>query len=827
MRVSHKAEKKPANLEEYRRKRSFEKTPEPTDAPTRVSSGRRFCLQRHDASHLHYDLRLELGGVLKSWAVPKGPTLKAGEKRLAVPTEDHPLTYLEWEGVIPKGEYGGGVMMVFDVGDWDPVEDKDPEQALRDGELKLRLWGQKVQGEWTLVRTKKDSWLWLKKNDAFADPDWSPEDHLWSAVSGRTVEEITSKAEAPSPRKRFPKGAEKAEVPIEIQPMLASVAAPFSDPDWLFEIKWDGIRALSFCQEQSLRITSRAGNSLTDSFPELRFLRSRFAAQSFVVDGELVVLDEEGRPQFSKILQRLKSPTAKTIQRLSRTSRAVYYVFDLLFLDGRDLRELPLEKRRELLEGVLRQDSWVRLSEAFLNEGETLYAAAVEQGLEGLMAKHRKSPYLAGRSSQWLKLKSRHTMDCVVLGYTPSKARNTPFGALFMGRYVDGALRLVGKVGSGFQAADLRTLKAALEPLKVQTAPTPDGRQVKEKVSWVKPQMVIEVEYGEVTPDGNLRHSSFLRVREDLLPEDCGDEPLPVARDFREVDGRQVPFSNAGKILFPKPGLKKADLVEYYERVAPLILPHLADRPLSLRRYPDGVDGPEFFQKHPGNGVPDWVRSEKTEHGQALLADNRATLTVLSNLAAVELHVTLSRFPNLETPDGVLIDFDPQSLAFPEVKKVAISAGKLLQELGWTSYLKTSGGRGIHVFVPVAQGYTFEHTRLMAGVMGEILRKLHPKKVTLERVPAKRPKGTVYIDAPQNRYTSTMASAYSVRANAFAGVSMPLRWKDLETDLMPEDFNLKFAAEQAESRARLWSMQPLKNQLIEDALPLLDDRLRA
>lgn len=700
-------------LEEYRRKRSFDKTSEPRAEAASASSGRRFCLQSHDASRLHYDFRLELNGVLKSWAVPKGPSLKPGEKRLAVPTEDHPLSYLTWEGTIPAGQYGGGVVMVFDLGDWEPLEDRDPEQSLSQGELKIRLWGQKLQGDWTMVRTQKNSWLWLKKHDAWVDDDWSPEEHLWSAVSGRSFGEVERGLGAPAPRASFPKGAFKAPLPLEVQPMLASLSSPFSDPDWLFEVKWDGIRALAFCQEQSPRLTNRAGHSLTESFPELKYLRSRFQANSFIADGELVVLDDQGRPEYTKIVQKLKAPGARSIARLSRASPAVYYVFDLLYLDGRDLRGLSLEKRRQLLASILREDSRVRLSETVVGEGEALYAAAVEQGLEGLVAKNRQSTYQAGRSSQWLEIKSR------------------------------------------------------------------SGREREE-------------------------------------------EPVAVTRDFREVDGRQVPFSNPHKVLFPQKGYDKARLAEYYEQVAPLILPHLADRPLSLRRFPDGVEGPEFFQKHPGSGVPDWVRREETEHGEALMVDDRATLSVLSNLAAIELHVTLSRYPELKVPDGLVIDFDPQSLGFSEVKKVVISAGKLLSELRWTAYLKTSGGRGLHVFIPVAPGYTFEQTRLMAGVIGEILLQQHPKKVTLERTPARRPRGTVYVDAPQNRYTSTMACAYTVRANAYAGVSMPLAWKELESDVAPQDFTLREAAQRAAKTAELWSTLPLKNQRIEDVLPLLE-----
>ena len=815
------------SLDEYERKRSFSETPEPASGRTDVSSSgrRRFCIQRHDARRLHYDLRLELGGTLKSWAIPKGPSLTALDKRLAVPTEDHPLKYLEWEGVIPEKQYGAGVMMVFDIGDWDPVEEGDPAAMLEAGELKLRLWGQKVQGEWTLVRSKPEMWLLIKKDDGWVNPDWDPEQYLYSAVSGRTPGEIAAGEPAPRERSgRWPKGAVKATIPLEIEPMLAETAKPFDDPDWLFELKWDGIRALAFCDQQSQRLVGRRGRTLGGSFPELRHLRAHMAARSFIVDGELVVLDEDGKPDFARILSRLKAPSSKALARSARTDKAVFYIFDLLYLDGHDLRGVAFEKRRELLRKVLRPDPWVRLSETVEGVGRALFALSLERGLEGLVAKRRSGLYEAGRSSQWRKIKARHTADVVVFGYTPSNA-NAPFGALHIARYVDDQLVSVGKVGSGFGAPDHAEVFALLKPLDVQKPAADAMEKHKEPATWVKPEVVIEIEFQDQTKDGIFRHSSYIRLRDDLSPRDCSDNPIPVGTTVMDVDGHTISISNPHKVLFPKCGFRKIDLVDFYDRMAPFILTHLRDRPLSVRRFPDGVEGPDFFQKHPGPGTPDWVTVIKNHRGEFVLAQDRATLIHLANLACVELHVTLSRIDDLDTPDGFVLDFDPQDAPFSTVKMLARGVHEILQQLGWHGCVKTSGGRGIHVFVPLAARYTFEHSRMAASVFAEILLARYPGEVTLERAPAKRPRGTVYIDAPQNRAASTMACAYSVRATAAGTWSAPLRWDELDSDVEPSDFTIGNGLGRVAEVGELWSMRPEPSHLLEEALPELESML--
>ena len=811
------------SLEEYQRKRRFGQTPEPQQSSGKAPPGsRRFCLQRHQASRLHFDLRLELGGALKSWAVPKGPTLKALEKRLAVPTENHPLEYLDWEGVIPAGEYGAGVMMVFDIGEWEPVLEGDPEQQLQAGELKIRLWGKKVQGEWTLVRTHRDNgWLWIKKADAWADPDWDPEEHLWSAVSGRTPTEIENGLPTPEPRKTFPQGASPTPLPLEIEPMLAEPGNPFDDDDWLFELKWDGIRAMAFGQERTLRIAGRRGTALTGNFPELRYLRGNIAAESFVVDGELVVLDAEGRPEFSRVLSRLKAPSHRAFSRLARTDKATYYIFDLLYLDGHDLRAVPLEERRELLSEVFRPDPWIRISEAIPSAGRALFALTLERGLEGLMAKHRQSLYQSGRSPGWKKLKARHTADVVVVGYTPSKAK-APFGALHIARFEDHCLVSVGKVGSGFTGSDQAEIFAKLHPSKQKTSLVVGLENHKEPAVWVEPEVVIEIEFQDQTKDGIFRHSSFMRLRDDLSPTDCTDDPPPSPQSYLEVDGRSLTITNPGKLLFPQVGLRKSELVDYYQQVGPLILPHLRDRPLSLRRLPDGVEGPDFFQKHPPPGTPNWIATSPTEQGLALLAHDQAALVYFANLACIEIHATLSRLPHLAVPDGFLIDLDPQDAPFSLVKEIALGVHALLKELDWTGYVKTSGGRGLHIFVPLASGYNFDQSRMAVSIVAEILLRQFPGKVTTERIPAKRPRGSIYIDAPQNRNAATIAAPYTVRATASATLSMPLLWDELSSDLAPEDFTIVSSFGRLASSQKLWKWEPDESQRLETVLASLE-----
>ncbi|MFA5505773.1 MAG: DNA ligase D [Vulcanimicrobiota bacterium] len=817
-RASAKGDYSDTLLEEYKKKRRFDQSPEPLPASEKGQGGR-FCWQRHAASRLHYDLRLEWHDSLLSWAVPRGPTLDPLAKRLAVRTEDHPLEYLTWEGTIPKGQYGGGTMMVFDIGYWEPVEGTTPENWLQNGELKFRLWGQKTAGEWTLVATKDDSWLLIKKQDHWCVPGWDPEDFLWSAVSGRSFSEVEQQRTAPAPREGdWPEGARAAPMPLEIKPMLAHIGQPFDSDEWSFELKWDGVRALVYCQQQSLKISSRAGNSYLASFPELQHVRARMKAESFVLDGELVVLDEEGIAHFDRIATRLKVDNLAQVYKLARSQRAVLYVFDLLYLDGRDLRDVCWLERRRLLGETFRPDHWVRLSESLPGSGTQIFSLIVERGLEGVMAKKHSAPYISGRSDCWLKLKSRHLIDCVVVGYTAPRGGRKHLGSLILARYYQGKLVFKGRVGSGLSNSDLKLWAARLKPLITREPPISEDPRAETPITWCEPHHVVEVEYARLSKDGRLFHPTYSRERPDLTPADCGEEEGPArTAAFKKTGEQTIKISNPGKILFPESGNTKLDLADYYQAVAELLLPHLKDRPLSLRRFPDGIHGGDFFQKHPAQGMPDWLREE-----DRIYCPSTAGLLYLSNLACVEIHSTLSRRPALETPDGIMLDLDPTECDFSKLKEVAWELGVLLDEVEWDGYVKTTGSRGLHVYIPLAPGYTFEQSRLVAGVLGEILQKRMPGLISLERSPSKRARGTVYLDAPQNRKGATTASAYSVRATPTASVSVPLRWEELDTPLGPRDFTINNLSDWLPGRAELWSLEPEPEHRIEDLLPRLE-----
>jgi bifunctional non-homologous end joining protein LigD len=806
------------SLDEYSRKRRFQETPEPEPSQSKGQGGR-FCWQRHSASRLHYDLRLEWKDVLWSWAVPKGPTLEPLGKRLAVRTEDHPLEYLTWEGNIPKDQYGGGTMMVFDIGYWEPVGDTDPQEWLENGELKFRLWGQKTAGEWTLVATNNNSWLLIKKKDAWCQPDWDPENYCWSAVSGRSFHEVAEDRNAPTPGEhQWPSAARETPMPLELRPMLAHIGQPFDSPDWSFELKWDGVRALVYCQGQSLRLTSRAGNSYFASFPDMHQVRARMKAESFVLDGELVVLDAEGVAHFDRIAPRLKVEDLASVHKLARSRRAVLYVFDLLYLDGKDLRGAPWMERRRLLRETLRPDHWVRLSECLPGKGTDIFALIAERGLEGLMAKKHSSPYVSGRSDAWLKLKSKHFIDVVVVGYTAPRGGRKGLGSLILARYIDGKLKFQGRVGSGFSGEDLERWSERLKALVTDEPPVVEDPRADTAVTWCRPVYVIEVEYARITRDGRLFHPSFSRERPDLVPADCGEEEGAARKTaFKKTSDQTVKISNPDKILFPESRCTKLELANYYQTVADSMLPHLKDRPLSLRRYPDGVTAADFFQKHPTPGMPAWLRD-----GQKVYCNSTAGLLYLSNLASIEIHTTLSRRPTLDHPDGIMIDLDPQDCDFAEVKEVAWEVGVLLDEVEWKGYVKTSGSKGLHIFIPLGPGYSFEQSRLAAGVLAEMVRKRMPRLVTLERRPSKRPGGTVYIDAPQNREAATTASAYSVRATPTASVSTPLHWEELDSPIGARDFTVANVAEWLPGRSELWSLMPDPAQGLEELLPRLE-----
>lgn len=805
-------------LSEYKKKRRFEDTPEPPGEHSGSTSHWRFSLQRHHASHIHYDLRLEHNGILLSWAVPKGPSLQPLSKRLAVATEDHPLDYLAWEGRIPEGNYGAGLVMVFDLGYWEIVGGSTVKEALARGELKFKLWGQKVAGEYTLVQTMGKQWLWIKKKDAWSQPHWDPESYLWSAVSGRTWDEIAHGARAPKTKKRtWPKRARRQAVPPEVEPMLAHIAEPFDDDDWAYEVKWDGLRAIATCHVQSLEILSRGGNSLLQKFPEFRELRARFAAESFIADGEIVILDAGGSPQFTAVSSRLRTSDPKAIEASARSHRAVYYVFDLLHLDGHDLTALEWTTRRQLLAEVLRPDWWVRFSEALPGSGGDIFRAVSAQGLEGVMAKRRSSPYVQGRSRHWLKLKTRQRLTCKVIGFTAPKGNRSGIGSLLLARELDGRWEYMGRVGSGMSNKLLEEWQLRLDGCEVPASVISEQPKASTPITWCAPKFSVEVEYGELTPGGKLRHPVYLRLASEEPPKDqmVHTPSKPVGAGFK--------VSNTKKILFPSLKLTKGDLISYYRKVGSVMLGHLKDRPLSLRRYPDGVDGPDFFQKHPAPGFPTWIPVEEIKAGdEAIFCDRTEGLAYFAQLAGVEIHATLSRRPHLDSPDGILFDLDPQACGFGMIKTVANHLKRLLDDLQWEAYLKTTGSRGLHIFVPLKRGYSFEHSRLAAGVLADILQKRHPNLITLVRTPSKRPKNRVYVDVPQNRGMATMACAYSVRATPEASVSAPLRWEELDTDLGPRDFTIVSMPSRLDTAGDLWSMLPNPKQTLEEALVKLE-----
>lgn len=806
-------------LEEYRQKRRFEHTPEPAAIEGRRGSGGRFCLQRHQASRLHYDLRLEWDHRLLSWAVPKGPTLCALDKRLAVQTEDHPLEYLEWEGVIPDGNYGAGTMMVFDLGFWEPAGNVQVEEALAKGDFKFRLWGQKVAGEWALVKTKKDSWLLIKKEDRWCRFDWDPEALNWSAVSGRSFLEVAAGQPAPAPFSRsWPAQAVASPLPLEVAPMLAQISEPFDSQEWSFELKWDGVRALCYCQDQSLSITSRAGNSYLANFPELRHLRARMACQSFVLDGEIVVLDQDGVAHFDRVASRLKVDDLASVHRLARSHRAVLYVFDLLYLDGHDLRKVPWVERRQLLNQVFRPDWWVRLSECLPGSGTELFQWVTQRGLEGLIAKRHTAPYVGGRSDGWLKLKLKHTIDCVVVGYTAPRGGRQGLGSLILARYEEGKLRCKGRVGSGFSQSDLRDWTVRLQKNQASQPPVEDEPRATTPVTWCEPRHVVEVEYARVTKDGQLFHPTFVRERPELSPLECSDEPVAQQTLFRQLDHRTIKISSADKRLFPEAGVSKVALVDYYLQVADQMLPHLKNRPLSLRRYPDGVAQADFFQKHPAPGFPEWLQNQ-----DRIVVEEPAGLAYLTNLGTVEFHCTLARMAHLDAPDGVLIDLDPQPRCdFAKVRRVALEMNELLSQIGWHGAVKTTGSRGIHIMVPLAEGYSFEQSRLVASLFADRLERRLPDLVTLVRNPAKRAPEKVYIDAPQNREAATVAAAWSVRATPGASVSVPLRWSEVREDMEINDFTVLNLEHWLPGRESLWTMGPQPEHRLESLLAKLE-----
>jgi bifunctional non-homologous end joining protein LigD len=796
-------------LHEYRRKRDPERTPEPFGG-RRAPSGRLFVIQKHAARRLHYDLRLEIDGTLKSWAVPKGPSLRAEEKRLAVHVEDHPLEYADFEGVIPPGNYGAGEVIVWDRGWYRPLKGEDLAGQVERGRLDVELFGVKLRGAWTLARMsgKERDWLLLKKADAFAGEEEPTERWPESILSGLTVEELRASPKrladlrARLTRLRAPT---REVTPTGEAVMLAgSREEPFSGADWLYEIKYDGVRVLAWRADDAVELYGRKGQSFTARYPEIvRALRA-LPLRRFLLDGEIVAFDEDGRPSFQRLQERMHLTHPIEIERARATVPVTGVFFDALALDGRDLRDLPLDERKACLALVVPPRGVLRYSDHVRARGEAFYDACAERRLEGIVAKRIASRYVAGRSRDWLKIKCERRQEFVIGGFTDPQGARGHFGALHLGLYDGVRLVYVSKVGTGFDDAALRRLMDTLRPLARTTSPFDVGGPSGRGHHWVEPRLVCEVRFTEWTEDGGIRHPAFLGLRDDKRPEECRREPLS-AGSVGAADGAppapataeppRVAISNPRKVFWPDEGYTKADLVAYYEAVSPWLLPYLKDRPLVLTRYPDGITGKSFYQKDAPDFAPSWVRTERVwakdveREIDYFVVDDLETLRYVVNLGAIPLHLWGSRAGSLERPDWLILDLDPKGAPFTDVVKVARALRKLLDTLELPSYVKTSGATGLHILLPLGARYTYDETRTFARLLATLGVEAEPEISTIVR-PVRDRAGKVYIDYLQNGHGQTIVAPFSVRPLTGAPVSCPLRWDEVTARLDPARFTI-------------------------------------
>ena len=795
-------------LGRYYDKRSADQTPEPFGG---AALPRVFVVQKHSARRLHYDLRLEMDGVLKSWAVPRGPSFDPAIKRLAVRTEDHPVNYVDFEGVIPKGNYGAGAMIVWDRGTWVPLE--DPGMGMKKGKLLFELKGMKLRGVFTLVKTKgdDDEWLLIKKPDAYSGPDADRAVPQGSILSGLTVEELLDghgRVEALAAKVEALAPAVGAVRLADVTPMLAETAErPFSDPAWLFEIKYDGYRLLAEKRDGQVSLRYRSGLDATRVFPDVVKALTALPFDDVVLDGEVTVLDEAGRPHFHSLQKRVQLARERDLRLAAAQLPATFYVFDLLGFGDRDLRRLPLVERKALLAELLPRTGVVRFGDHVEGIGEAFFEQVRAAGLEGIMAKRAASPYARGRSGDWLKLRIERADDFAIVGFNESDRPGRPgFRGLHLARGAGRDLVYAGRVGSGFSQDDLRAIRARLDPLVRQTpafiGEVPrSGRQE----LWVEPELVCEVRYLLRTEDGHLRNPVFVRLRDDKSVDDLL-EPEPetfgatIPQSGLPEPSHEVPFTNLDKVFWPEQGYTKGDLIDFYREVAPRLLPYLKDRPLVLTRYPDGIDGKNFFQKDAPPFIPGWVRTERmwSENAQReidyFVADDLETLLYVINMGTIPLHVWSSRVSRLQHPDWTILDLDPKGAPFGDVVTIARAIHDLCEQLGLPSYPKTSGSSGLHVLIPLGGQCTYEQSRALAELMARVIASERPDIATVERAIASRG-GRVYLDYLQNGHGRLLVSALCARPLPGAPVSTPLAWSEVDEALDPKAFTIRTVPE--------------------------------
>ena len=891
-------------LEEYRRKRDFAKTPEPAAGTVAAAGGSRsgrFVVQRHRATRLHYDFRLEVDGVLVSWAVPRGPTLDNLQRRMAVHVEDHPIEYFDFEGVIPAKQYGAGDVIVWDWGTWEgEAPTLDAARAVEAGELKFELKGEKLKGRFTIVRTggrrrKKgddpsarafeddagDQWLLIHKRGPTSVPGWDAEDHPHSVKTGRTNDDVKAdrdalwNGQAPAATAEIDlSGAVDAPMPANIEPMLATLATkPFSDDDWLYEIKWDGFRVQAVIADHKVKTWTRNLKDAATYFPRLLTPPSWIEASQAIVDGEVVALDDAGRPEFSLLQERLGDATAPGL---------VYQAFDLLYLDGRSLLNVPLEDRKRLLQSVLRPHPRVRFAAHIVGEGLAFHEAAKAQRLEGIIAKLRRSRYEPGRrTSAWLKLKIRPEQELVVGGWTPGEGNARDLGAVVVGVYEGEALRFAGKVGSGFDGRTRKLIRQRLASLETDEPPFDPppptdyrgrwGGDLRE-VRWVRPELVIRAELGGWSRDGIVRQTAFKGFDDDRDPTTVHrEDPVATAEAVRtaelaepadrpsdddvgatkgrtaampksktsghaqaatdaelealealgkegvwRVGGHDLKLTNLDKPLFDgDPPITKRELIGYFARIAPTMLPHLDGRPLNLQRFPNGAGAPGFWQKDIPTTAPTWLHRwhetgvdgrEDRDANDHLIADRVATLAWLGNQASFEIHAWTGRLPDPWQPAFALIDIDPgDKTTWDETVTLARLFRTALEHLDVRGYPKTTGKRGIQVWIPIVPKYTFADTSAWVERVSKAVGAMVPDLVSWEWAKGAR-KGRARLDYTQNASIKTLVAPYSVRPAPGAPVSAPIAWEELDDpELRPDRWTIRNILDRVAERGDLFA----------------------
>src|SRR5580692_8730490 len=812
------------SLTKYRRKRSAARTPEPfgreVSSPSAANSGT-FVVQKHAARRLHYDFRLEMEGVLRSWAVPKGPSMNPADKHLAVAVEDHPLEYGDFEGVIPPGNYGAGSVIVWDRGIYEVVDPPgDAADAVRKGKIDISLHGFKLNGAFTLVRTgmrasagpkDKQNWLLIKKRDQYATTENVFEAHPRSVFSGLTIEEL---ADAPAAERKLADSLARKHLP-ELGPKLKYSDCPltlaktvedsFDNDKWLFEIKYDGVRVLAIREGENTHLYARKGTDITNRYPEVVLALNSIALDRFVLDGEVVAQDEHGRPSFQLLQRRMHVNDARQIARLSLAVPVSYYVFDLLGFDRFDMRTLPLEERKRLLGELIHSEGPVRYCDHVIGRGKDFYAAISEHELEGVVAKLRDSPYRGTRTGDWLKIKRPLTEQFVIGGYSDPDGTRTHFGALLLGQYESsGALRYTDKVGSGFSRDTLRKIFAMLEERAQSESP------------FRKPAVVdvVNDEVPSLEPTGGDGDPKESKGSGKSAPPAAGEPKASV--------------TNPEKVFWPNEGYTKGDLVEYYRAISKWMLPYLKDRPVMLTRFPDGIDGKMFYQKDAPAFAPPWIRTEEiySEDSQReisyFILDSEEALAYVANLAAITIHMWSSRIQHLERPDWLLFDIDPKGSTTRHAVEVAREVANVLREVGLEPCLKTSGQMGLHVVVGLAPKYTYEQAKMFSELVAQVVVNRIPKVATINRNPHTR-KGRVYIDYLQLGHGKTIAATFSVRPVPRAPVSAPMTWKELKPSLDPTIYNIETVPARMSRIKRDPFLETIeKHASLEDAIPHLE-----